>query len=418
MKNVPVLSQLYGDCPPDLRQKATYVVNEANQLIFVDLNNSDADTLVDKLPEPHLCRVVRVQRAILSGALSILLLPIAFSQRLPHKRHVDTVLLPMQKRIVAFASGFGSGDLLKSVLHATEVIKETVLELCNTPRDMFSAWAGLRPWYQRKCVLIQTDASYCPAILSAMEAADHTLSFVHTLGCKRSSSVLPPNATHVCVLHTESADERLYELIIQIKAMPPVQRPTVVFFGSITMNGPHVRCGSVPRNIFKQLVAAVPQECRVDNESPDFCYIPEVGLHYWLSDTIMKCNNPNVMQCSGPLTIEYVREVLSAAMACNPFSTRNIVLLFEDEDVGKAWMKRYLKNTQEKVYLWNCATQRLQQRNRRKSELLCVDGRCWLGLPPHMADTTVVVCSGRIPQTHIAAAVARTKEVCWVITEK
>lgn len=413
-----MLSQTFGDCPVELRKDGVYVVSEANQLIFVDMSTVAADALVATLPDRGGCRVSCVQGAILAGLLSPLMLPIAFTQRLPNKRHVETTLLPMQRRLVAFASGTGTGDLLKSVLHATSIIKDTVQELCNTPRDAFSAWVGIRPWFQRKCVCVQTDASCSPAMISAMESADHILTFVHKLCTKKSSSTLPKNAKHVVVLHTESADERLYELMTHIKALPPVERPTVVMFGSANFNGPSTRCGSVPRNIWKQLLAIVPQECNVTMDTPDISYMPDVGLHYWLSDSAMRCNNPNIIPCHGPITVEYVREVFAAAMACNPYSSRNIVLLFEDEGAGKAWQRKYLKSTQEKIYLWNCAAQRLQQRNRRKAELLCVDGRCWLGLPPHSADTTVVVCSGKIPPTLIAAAAARTEEVCWVVSEK
>lgn len=418
MKAAPVLSQTLGDCPQELRKDGVYVVSEANHLLFVDLSNVAADALVARLPDRGGCRVSRVQGAILAGLLSPLLLPIAFTTRLPNKRHVETTLLPMQRRLIAFASGSGSGDLLKSVLHATSIIKDTVQELCNTPRDPFSAWVGIRPWFQRKCVCVQTDASFSPAMISAMESADHILTFVHKLCTKKSSSLLPKNAKHVVVLHTESADERLYELMEQIRGLPPVERPTVVMFGSANFSGPSTRSGSVPRNIWRQLLGVVPQECNVTMDTPDISFIPEVGMQYWLSDTAMRCNNPNIIQCPGPISVEYVREVFAAAMVCNPYSSRNIVLLFEDEGAGRVWQRKYLKSTNEKIYLWNCAAQRLQQRNRRRAELLCVDGRCWLGLPPHTADTTVIVCSGNIPPTHLAAVVARTEEVCWIVSEK
>lgn len=415
-KKAPLLSPVLGDCPPEVREKALYVVSDTNQLIFVDLSNTDCDKLLESLPECG-CRVGTVQAAILAGRLSPLLLPVAFTTRLPKKKHVEQTLVPMQRRMIAFASGSGSGELLKAVVHATAVVKETVQELCSSPRDLFSPWTGIRRCFQRKCVLVESDASFSPAMVSCAESADYVLSFVSGLGGKRATA-LPRQAQYVCILHAESADGRLFELMQQIQALPAVERPTVVMFGSVNFDGPSVRSGCLPRNIWKQLLAAAPRECCVNAEtSVNVSFIVDVGLHFWLSDTAVHCNNPNIFTCTGN-SVEYVQHVLKAALSCNPFSSHNVVLLFEDEAAGKAFQRKYLKTAPHEVCLWNTASRKLVKRNRRKSELLTVDGRCWLGLPPVVAQTTVVVKNGRIPPAMLAAAVARSEETCWIVSDK
>ena len=169
-----------------MREKALYVVSDTNQLIFVDLSNTDCDKLLESLPECG-CRVGTVQAAILAGRLSPLLLPLAFTTRLPKKKHVEQTLVPMQRRMIAFASGSGSGELLKAVVHATAVVRDGPGVMQLSPRLVLTVDRHSR-CFQRKCVLVESDASFSPAMVSCAESADYVLSFVRA-GRQASNSI-------------------------------------------------------------------------------------------------------------------------------------------------------------------------------------------------------------------------------------
>lgn len=405
----PCVNPLLGDCPTKYKNNAIYFIDEHNRLLFIDLPEEQASACVAALPQKE-CRITTVQSAILNGLLSPLLLPVAFPQRLPNNRHVTATLLPMQKRLLQFAHGKTSGDMIKAVMHDTQLVKTVARDLAGTLTNKFSLWTGLREFCHRKLAIVQTCAVTCPGMTACAQAADIVVDFITGAYKGRHRSI--KNAKLVCLLHCEHADYRLSALCEEIAELPTDRRPTVVMFGSVHINTVKKRAGCLPWSIFLHIVQQTPEECLFRHEHKDMTFFRPLALHYWLTHQPQAL--PSVVLCTqSTITADFVHSVVVSAQHCRPFCSLCVCILKRTEDAGELFARRYIKAFGSNS-LWNVAQHAVQKRNKRKAEILCINETSCVGVPPRVYDTVVLVCEQQIAQQEYDAVLARTSSALWV----
>lgn len=410
-KTQPCVNPLLGDCPTKYKDNATYFIDEHNKLLFIDLPEQEAAACVASLQQKE-CRISTVQAAILNGSLSPLLLPIAFQQRLPNNKHVTTTVLPMQKRLVLFTQGKSSGDMIKAVMQATQLVKTVTAELANTLTDKFALWVGLRRFCHRKLAIVQTCAVTCPGMTACAMAADVVIDFIH--GGYKARHKCIKNAKLVCLLHCEHADHRLNTLCEQVATIPTDRRPVLVMFGTTHVNMVKKRAGCLPWSIFAQIVQQAPQECVYNAEHKDMSFFRPMALQCWL--THQPQTPPSVFLCSqSSITTDFVHSTVVSAQHCRPFCSLCVCILMCSEDASDAFARRYSRTFSD-TSVWNVAKEAVQKRNKRKPELLCIQETACVGVPPRVYDTVILVCDEQILQQQYDAAMARASNALWVVS--
>lgn len=407
----PCVNPLLGDCPTKYKDHATYFIDEHNRLLFIDLPEEQATACVASLKQKE-CRITTVQAAILTGTLSPLLLPLAFSTRLPNHRHVTSTLLPMQKRLLQFTHGKSSGDMIKAVMHATQLVKTVMREMASTLTNKFSLWIGLREFCHRKLAIVETSAVTCPAMTMCAAAADIVIDFVY--GAYKTKHRCIKHAKVVCLLHCEHADYRLSDVCEEIASIPTDRRPVVVMFGNYNINSVKKRAGCLPRSIFSHIVQQTPKECVFGAEHKDMTFFRPLALHYWL--THQPQAPASVFLCSqNSISVDFVHSVVSSAQQCRPFCSLCVCVLMHTEDASDMFARRYSKAYSSNT-LWNVAKDNVQKRNKRKAEMLCINETACVGVPGRVFDTIVLVSDKQLAAHDFDAVVARTSNALWVAT--